>query len=265
MSLGDVAALVASKVVFPALSLFSPRGADEEDRDLRVHSNPLGQKILYRPNTLDKMVLWEQWGMKEYDGLTIREGDVVIDIGGHIGTSALNYAHHVGPRGMVYSIEALPENFRILSKNIQANRIDNVRPFNMAIVGDPNLDRIELNTNPYNSGGHSVLKLSVQEQATVVCPAMTLDKFIEAQGINRIDILQMDVEGAEFDIFLNADKALLSSIPQIIFEYHDAFASGHEHAELLELLRDLGFKTRVSRNMISRALNLDTGVVYACK
>ena len=108
MTLGDFVALVASKVVFPAASLFSPRDANEENKSLRVYTSPFGQKILYRPNTLDKMVLWEQWGAKDYQTVTVEEGDIVIEIGGHIGTSTLNYSHLVGPTGVVYAIEALP-------------------------------------------------------------------------------------------------------------------------------------------------------------
>jgi FkbM family methyltransferase len=263
MTPGDLVALLASKAVFPLASLFSPRADDEQDRTLRVYTSPFGQKILYRPATLDKLVLWEQWGAKDYQTVTVREGDVVIELGGHIGTSTLNYSHLVGPRGMVYSIEALPENFAILEKNIARNRIANVKAFNLAIVGDPAIDEIVLNTNPYNSGGHSIFKMSVEEDARFVCPAMTLDKFVATQGIERIDILQMDIEGAEFDILLNTDKALLASIPQLMFEYHDAYASGRDHTILIELLQGLGFKTQEYRNFISRALKLETGIIYA--
>lgn len=265
MTLGDFVALVASKVVFPAASLLSPRDANEEDRSLRVYTSPFGQKILYRPNTLDKMVLWEQWGAKDYQTVAVKEGDIVIEIGGHIGTSTLNYSHLVGPTGVVYAIEALPENFAILRKNIERNGITNVKIFNLAIVGDENTKEIVLNSNPYNSGGHSIFKMSVEEEARTVCPAMTLKKFIETERIPRVDILQMDIEGAEFDILLNIDKALLASIPQILFEYHDAYAAPRTHAELVELLRGLGFTTHEYINFIAKTLKLQTGIITAQK
>ena len=264
MTLGDFVALVASKVVFPAASLFSPRDP-AEDPSLRVYTSPFGQKILYRPNTLDKLVLWEQWGAKDYQTVTVKEGDIVIEIGGHIGTSTLNYSHRVGPTGVVYAIEALPENFEILKKNIARNGVENVKAFNLAIVGDENVSEIVLNTNPYKSGGHSIFKRSVEEETRSVCPAMTLKKFVESQGIPRIDILQMDIEGAEFDILLNTDKALLASIPQIMFEYHDAYASGRSHKDLIALLKGVGFRTHEYINFISRTLKLETGIITAQK
>lgn len=263
MTPGDFTAMLASKVAFPALSLFSPRAGEGEDPALRVYENPLGQKVLYRPASLDKMVLWEQWRWKDYRGLDIHEGDIVIDLGGHIGTSTLNYAHYVGPRGRVYSIEAMPDNFAILKRNIERNHLDNVEAFHLAIVGDPAIESIELNTNPYNTGGHSVLALSTGEGARSVTPAMTLEAFVERERIPRIDILQMDIEGAEFEIFLRTDPALIASIPQIMFEYHDG--PGRDHRVLVDLLTGLGFELEEYVNFVSKALRLDTGILYARK
>jgi FkbM family methyltransferase len=257
--------MLASKAVFPAASLFSPRDPDVPHSKLRVYTSPFGQKILYRPNTLDKLVLWEQWGAKDYQTVAVKAGDIVVEIGGHIGTSSLNYSHLVGPTGMVYAIEALPENFEILTRNIARNGITNVKAFHLAIVGDPDLKEITLNTNPYNSGGHSIFKMSVAETARSVTPAMTLERFVAEEGIPRIDILQMDIEGAEFDILLNSDKALLASIPQIMFEYHDAYAKPRTHAELIALLRGLGFTTHEYVNLIARSLKLETGIITARK
>lgn len=265
MTPGDFVAMLASKVVFPAAGLFSPRDPDVADSNLRVYTSPFGQKILYRPNTLDKLVLWEQWGAKDYQNVTVNEGDTVIEIGGHIGTSTLNYSHLVGPSGVVYAIEALPENFAILERNIARNNITNVKAYNLAIVGDPATTHVTLNTNPYNSGGHSIFKMSVDAEATFDCPAMTLKAFVERERIARIDILQMDIEGAEFDILLNLDKALLASIPQILFEYHDAYAKPRTHEELVALLRGLGFTTHEYVNFIARTLNLQTGIITARK
>ena len=263
MTPGDFVAMLASKIVFPVASAFSPRDPDVAGSPLRVYTSPHGQKILYRPNTLDKMVLWEQWGAKDYQTVTAREGDVVIELGGHIGTSTLNYSHLVGPRGVVYAIEALPENYEILKRNIARNGITNVKAFLLAIVGDPDTTHITLNANPYNSGGHSIYEMSVDAEAKFDCPAMTLDAFVKREGIARIDILQMDIEGAEFDILLNCDRALLASIREILFEYHDAYAKPRTHRELLDLLHGIGFKTREYRNFITKALNLETGIITA--
>src|SRR5690242_14476632 len=122
MTSGDIVSLVASKVVFPTVSRFSSHPVDDENSALRVYTSPFGQKILYRPRSLDRMVLWEQWGASDYQTITVKEGDVVVELGGHIGTSTLNYSHLVGPTGAVYSIEALPENFAILKRNLESNR-----------------------------------------------------------------------------------------------------------------------------------------------
>jgi FkbM family methyltransferase len=187
----------------------------------------------------------------------------VIELGGHIGTSTLNYSHLVGATGTVYAIEALPANYAILKRNIERNGITNVKAYNLAIVGDPATTHITLNANPYNSGGHSIFEMSVDAEAKFDCPAMTLDAFVKREGIARIDILQMDIEGAEFDILLNCDRELLASIREILFEYHDAYAKPRTHRELLDLLHGIGFKTGEYRNFITKALNLETGIITA--
>jgi FkbM family methyltransferase len=157
----------------------------------------------------------------------------------------------------------LPENYAILKRNIERNGITNVKAYNLAIVGDPATTHITLNANPYNSGGHSIFEMSVDAQAKFDCPAMTLEAFVKREGISRIDILQMDIEGAEFDILLNCDKQLLASIREMLFEYHDAYAKPRTHQDLLDLLHGLGFNTHQYRNFITKALNLETGIITA--
>jgi len=51
-----------------------------------------------------------------------------------------------------------------------------------------------------------------------------------------------------------------------MFEYHDAYApAGRGHADLLDALHALGLQTQEYRNFISRALHLETGIIYAHK
>ena len=61
-------------------------------------------------------------------------GDIVVDVGAHIGHYTLIAAKRVGPKGKVISIEADPKNFEILNKNIELNKLnDNVITINCAV------------------------------------------------------------------------------------------------------------------------------------
>ena len=56
----------------------------------------------------------------------IKKGDVVIDIGAHIGYYTVLFAKLVGPEGRVFAFEASPTNFKILKKNVDVNGYQNV-------------------------------------------------------------------------------------------------------------------------------------------
>ena len=59
-----------------------------------------------------------------------KEGDVVIDVGAHIGRYTIIASKRVGPNGKVIAIEADPSNFEMLNRNIQLNRLANVTTLN---------------------------------------------------------------------------------------------------------------------------------------
>ena len=62
-----------------------------------------------------------------------KEGDVVIDVGAHIGPYTLKASKRVGLNGKIIAIEADPENFDILNRNIQLNKLTNVIALNYAV------------------------------------------------------------------------------------------------------------------------------------
>jgi precorrin-6B methylase 2 len=61
-----------------------------------------------------------------------KEGDVVVDVGAHIGRYTIIASKRVGPNGKVIAIEADPSNFEMLNRNVQLNRLANVTTLNYA-------------------------------------------------------------------------------------------------------------------------------------
>jgi len=78
----------------------------------------------------------QMWLYREYlpDWDWIRKTDVVIDIGAYVGTFSV-LAAWLAPRGRVFAFEPNPENFGFLSKNVQANGLDNLVPYHLAVAG----------------------------------------------------------------------------------------------------------------------------------
>jgi len=105
-------------------------------------------------------------------------------------------------------------------------------------------------------GGHSLIAEFAQ---SVPVETITLDDFALENGIQRIDFLKMDCEGAEYDIFFNASKSVLGMIQKISMEYHDLDLS-RNHEALQIFLRTHGFNVYIKSSETSKV-----GMLYACR
>lgn len=121
-------------------------------------------------------------------------GDVVLDVGAGVGIDSMVFSDAVGPGGRVYAIEAHPGTYRHLLKTIQFNGLSNVTPVHGAIMHEACTiwmeDRADSEANAVSMDrGPSHLPESIQ--------AVSLDKFCDLHGVNRIDFVKMNIEGAE--------------------------------------------------------------------
>jgi FkbM family methyltransferase len=129
----------------------------------------------------------------------IKKGDVVIDIGAHIGYYTVLFAKLVGPEGRVFAFEASPTNFEILKKNVDVNGYQNVTLNNKAvsdkdgkltlyITGRTSTENFLF--KPENFIGSSKIK------DTIEIDSITLDDYFrDFKG--QINFLKMDISGAE--------------------------------------------------------------------
>jgi FkbM family methyltransferase len=122
-----------------------------------------------------------------------QSGDTILDIGAGIGTELQAFSEMVGQKGRVIAIEADPTAYRCLEKLCRLLRLRNVTLVNSAIgdfEGVANLTQ--------NGGGAITNKLTTDHQDSVIeVPMTTLDLLIKKLGLERIDFLKMNIEGAE--------------------------------------------------------------------
>lgn len=124
-------------------------------------------------------------------------GGTFIDIGAHVGLYTLQAARRVGPSGHVYAFEPEPHNFQLLRQNIRRNGYANVTTVPRAVcerTGQARLfvsrqgnDRHSLFANPRSP--------FPEHRQTV--ETTTLDDFLASAGWPQIDLIKMDIEGAE--------------------------------------------------------------------
>ncbi len=123
---------------------------------------------------------------------SVRPGGVVIDAGANFGYFALNLARAVGAEGRVYALEPSPSNFERLHRHVVWNNLeDRVRSFRLGVSDSPATVSM---TEPAGNSGHTTV---ATEGAIRDVPLTTLDAFTAAEGIDRLDLLKIDVEGFE--------------------------------------------------------------------
>jgi len=205
-----------------------------------------GARFLVRTR-MEVWILKESCLDRDYEkgAVAVQNGWTVLDIGAGLGDFAVRVARDC-PGATVYAFEPLPESFALLQKNMQLNRVTNVRAFPEAVAGHSGT--LDLYTVTGLSGQHRTAGDGAKSIAAPIrVPAVTLAAALEKIPSARCDFLKIDCEGAEYEILFAADEATLSRIGHIAMEYHDA-VTRHSHEELARFLEARGFevRTRVS-------------------
>lgn len=216
-----------------------------------------GARFWVRVNTSDRLMIWEIWNAKAYDDkhLPIGEEDTVVDIGAHIGAfsvRAARLAHH----GHVFSYEPSSKNFSMLMKNRLLNEANNLYVEESAVSGRNG--RMTLFTPAGNPIMGSLLQGTSAHSETV--NVTTIPDIIATQRIARIDLLKMDVEGAEYDILFNCPDETLAKIQRVVMEYHEFAGEKRNRLDLARLLEKQGFHVLVEKGMFPQPHWFGTGI-----
>ncbi len=145
---------------------------------------------------------WEDFETKIFKN-NINTGDVVLDIGAHIGYYTVIAAKIVGKEGRVYAFEPDPKNFSILQNNIALNGYKNVTLINKAVSDTEGLSNLFLNTK--NTGDHRIYK-SEKYNKGVKIETITLDNFFKSN--THIDLIKIDIQGAEVRALKGGQKII---------------------------------------------------------
>jgi FkbM family methyltransferase len=175
-----------------------------------------------------------------------KDGDIVVDVGAHMGRYTITSSNYVGPHGKVIAIEAHPYNFKILQRNIWLNRLTNVTAMNCAVYSAEARLKLYLPDEDLGYTMHHSLMTNYLiskynqsiERKYIEVEAYTLDKLLQKKGIDQVNWIKIDVEGAEYEVLKGA-KGILSENKQIaiLIEVHGK----DTYRPTVELLRSNNF------------------------
>ena len=177
---------------------------------------------------------------------TVKPGMVVVDIGAHVGYYTLLAAKQVGSTGKVFAFEPEPDNHAILLKNICMNSYDNVVAAQMAVTdrrGDSTLYLTDL-----DSGRHSVYHHGLPERGSAQVKTTTLDYFLASEGWPPVDLIKIDVEGAEVKVLEGMTLLVEKSANlKLIIEFNPSLLQdgGSTPLEFLEGLASRGWGVQI--------------------
>jgi len=180
----------------------------------------------------------------------VQQGGIFIDVGAYLGIYTIRASKMVGANGKVISIEADPQNYQRLLKNLKLNKCENVITVNKALSDKHGLVKLYLSSDP---DGHSLTGRSLNKilQKYVLIESITLDSLLELLNIQHVDLMKIDVEGAEFYVLLGGEKSL-HKIKQLIIEVHPWMKQ--EMLKLLKLLYSYGFTLVIPREIYKNKL-----------
>lgn len=178
------------------------------------------------------------------DGITVGDGDTVIDVGANIGLFSL-FVKGVAPGATVFAFEPAPETFGLLQANIAAHGLDVSAEacalsaadgeaaffhypgmsVNSGLHADPEADLETTRRMILTRAGDSAeLAAELSAQFAVErfrCRTRRLSSFIDEAGLSRIDLLKIDVEKAEAEVLAGIEAAHWPIIWQVVVEVHD--------------------------------------------
>jgi FkbM family methyltransferase len=175
----------------------------------------------------------------------LRPGMIIMDVGANVGLLTRQFCRQVGQSGRVYAFEPDPLTFRFLEFNTRSFQNKELTQCAVSDNHEPAL----LHLNSTSGAGNSLLKRSDSiESVSVTC--ISLDEFLKRHGDPPVDVIKIDVEGAELSV-LRGMRQTVARLPQlkVIIEYCPTNLQGAGVAprEVFDELRSQQFNLQVIR------------------
>ncbi len=175
------------------------------------------------------------------------EDGVVLDLGASTGVFAA-YVLAESPRARVLSFEPMPASYELLRENIRLNGGEQRVIAQQAGVTADGGER-DLIVGTFFPSFLADVPTVAGATETVRVPTVTIEEIFHRHGLTSVDVLKLDIEGAEYEVLYGTGAELLSRISAIRMEGHDLDGDRRNVTALLDFLTDAGFRvTRQERD-----------------
>ncbi|HVP81199.1 MAG TPA: FkbM family methyltransferase [Thermodesulfobacteriota bacterium] len=173
-----------------------------------------------------------------------KPGMVALDVGAHQGLYTLLASRKVGVKGQVIAFEPSPRELRRLRWNLALNRCRNVHIEPFAVSNTEKTAELFVCLGQ-ETGCNSLRPPAVSEPVRKVqVTTTTLDSYLQRNGINKVDFIKLDAEGAELEVLQGAIGLLRTSRPVILCELADIRTEpwGYRSVEIYNFLEERNYQ-----------------------
>jgi FkbM family methyltransferase len=189
-------------------------------REIRVYLKAIEQYVCIRGGTTDLRCLEKIFVDDEYRFPFDHFPQLIVDAGANIGMATLYFAHQY-PQARIVAIEPEPSNFEMLHRNCKD--LPNVILLQGALW--PSNSPLEIADPTADAWTFRVIERTANRGNAAV-PAFTIPAILERVGARQIDLLKLDIEGAELQLFSDGADEWIHLVKAIAIELHDRFLPG---------------------------------------
>lgn len=196
--------------------------------------------------------------------ISLRPGDTALDIGMNIGLQSMRMARAVGEEGFVLGFEPLEHIREKAYRNLQLNRIKNVRIFPYALSDSAGEAEFAIDKRSWNQGAFSLdgAALGTERQNVYIKVG---DELSEIQQLECLRLIKIDVEGFEFNVLKGLKQTLEKHRPRLLFEFDQNYwsRSTQDIGVCFSFLNAMGYTiyqiTQVGCELIRHASEMESG------
>ncbi len=217
-------------------------------KQIAVNNKTLTFEINSKSDEIVFNEIFNERGYRILDDIIKRASVPIIDIGAHIGMFSA-YAAALNDTVRIFAYEPDEQNYQAMKVNLKLNRFKNVVTKNLAIGLAEGKRVFYLNKDSHNHSLFEINDIGIREfEDSVVGQkevlVTTLARIFEQQRLEKVSLIKLDSEGAEFEILENLDSAIFDKIGAFYVEYH-VYKPEMDPNRLKNILMKHGFKVEM--------------------
>ena len=170
---------------------------------------------------------------------------VVFDIGANTGFYSLHWVSRMAPGGSIHAFEPVPSTYAWLVRNVALNELEGVIRANNFGIGDE-VKTISIFLPEFSGSGAASIKNLHPEEKSIEVEAKidTLDHYFPTTNLTRLDLMKVDVEGAELFVLKGGRETLARHKPLLFMELLRKWSKpfGYHPNDAIALLGELGYR-----------------------